>query len=335
MSTNANHDQEEIELGQLFGKIGNIFDSMLTTVFKGILFIQKNIILLVTFLIVGAGLGNYLDTLTKVYNHEVIVTPNFSSVDYLYNKINLINSKIRQNDTAFLKSIGIKQPEKFKKISIKPIVDVYSFVNESWGSTNNAQNTQNFELVKLLSEDGDINKVIKDSLTSRNYGQHKIIITTDGITSNNQTIDPLIVFLNESSFYKEYQTMYRDNLNSKLKQYGIMMNQIDTLLNKFSNTYNSQRSDKLIYYNENTQLNGIIEQKNSFINRIVDIKTQLITTDKVIKDKSRVINIENTKGINNKMKLLLPIVFIFGFIFLRLFVSFYKKQKFLQNKLNL
>lgn len=327
MSTNTNHNQEELELGQLFGKIGNVFDSILSIVFKGILFIQKNIIILVTLFIVGAGLGFYLDTQTKVYNHEVIVTPNFGSVDYLYNKINLINSRIRQKDTPFLKSIGITQPEKIEKISIKPIVDVYSFVNESGGSANNAQNTQNFELVKLLSEDGDINKVIKDSLTSKNYGHHKIIITTDGSITNNETIDPLMVFLNESSFYKEYQTMYRDNLNSRLKQYEIVMNQIDTLLNQFSNTSNSQKNDKLIYYNENTQLNGIIEQKNSFINRIVDIKTQLITTDKVIKDKSMIINIQNTKGTNNKMKLLLPIVFIFGFLFFHLFVTFYKKQK--------
>lgn len=327
MSTNTNHEQEEIDLGQLFGKIGNFFSSITTSIFKGILFVQKNIILLTALVVIGAGLGYYLDSETKVYNHEVIVSPNFGCVDYLYNKVNLINSRIQQRDTSFLKSIGIVEPKNISKVSIKPVIDIYSFVNENRGTANNAENTQNFELVKLLSEDGDINKVIKDSLTSRNYGHHKILIVTKGFTTNKQTLDPILTYLNESSFYKEFQKTYVDNLKNKMEQDQIVINQIDTLLNQFSNSSNNQKNDKLVYYNENTQLNGIIDQKNNLISEINGIKTQLITTSKIILDKSRVINIKNTKGLNNKMKLLLPVVFVFGFIFLSLFLSFYKKQK--------
>jgi hypothetical protein len=327
MSTNTNHDQEEIDLGQLFGKIGNFFSSITASIFKGILFIQKNIILLIALFVVGAGLGYYLDSETKVYNHEVIVSPNFGSVDYLYNKINLINSRIQQRDISFLKSIGIAEPKNISKISIKPVIDIYSFVNENRGSANNAQNTQNFELVKLLSEDGDINKVIKDSLTSRNYSHHKILIVTNGFTTNNQTLDPILNYLNESSYYKEFQKTYVDNLKNKMEQDQVVINQIDTLLNQFSNSSNNQKNDKLVYYNENTQLNGIIDQKNNLISEIGGIKSQLISLNKIILDKSRVNNIKNTKGLNNKMKLVLPIVFVFGFIFLSLFLSFYKTQK--------
>lgn len=328
MSTNTNHEQEEIDLGQLFGKIGNFFSSITTSIFKGILFIQKNIIILIALVVVGSGLGYYLDSETKVYNHEVIVSPNFGSVDYLYNKINLINARIKQRDISFLKSIGIAEPKNISKISIKPVIDIYSFVNENRGTTaNNAQNTQNFELVKLLSEDGDINKVIKDSLTSRNYGHHKILIVTDGFTTSKQTIDPILTYLNESSFYNEFQKAFINNINIKMQQNQVVINQIDALLNQFSNSSNNQKNDKLVYYNENTQLNGIIDQKNNLIGEIGNLKTQLITTSKIILDKSRVINVKNTKGLNNKMKLVLPIVFVFGFIFLSLFLSFYKTQK--------
>lgn len=327
MSTNTNHDQEEIDLGQLFGKIGNFFSSITTSVFKVILFVQKNIILLTALVVIGTGLGYYIDSETKVYNHEVIVSPNFGSVDYLYNKVNLINSRIKQRDTSFLKSIGIAEPKNISKISIKPIIDIYSFVNENRGAANNAQNTQNFELVKLLSEDGDINKVIKDSLTSRNYGHHKILIITDGFTTNKQTIDPILNYLNESSFYKEFQKTYLNNLIQKSSYDEKVISQIDTLLNEFSNSSKNQKNDKLVYYNENTQLNGLIDQKNGLFNEINGIKTQLITSSKIILDKSRVINVKNTKGLNNKMKLVLPILFVFGFLFLSLFLSFYEKQK--------
>ena len=112
-----------------------------------------------------------------------------------------------------------------------------------------------------------------------------------------------------------------------MEQDQIVINQIDTLLNQFSNSSNNQKNDKLVYYNENTQLNGIIDQKNNLISEIGVIKSQLISSNKIILDKSRVNNIKNTKGLINKMKLALPIVFIFGFLFLSLFISFYKKQK--------
>jgi hypothetical protein len=45
----------------------------------------------------------YLDKTQKKFDHQIIVTPNFKSTDYLYSKINLINSKIIERDIAFFK----------------------------------------------------------------------------------------------------------------------------------------------------------------------------------------------------------------------------------------
>lgn len=327
MSTNTNHDQEEIDLGQLFGKIGNFFSNVSIRIFKGIFFIKKNIILLIILFAIGGGLGYYIDFKTKIYNHEIIVSPNFGSVDHLYNKINLINSRIQQRDTSFLKSIGIVEPKNISKVSIKPVIDIYSFVNENRGTANNAENTQNFELVKLLSEDGDINKVIKDSLTSRNYGHHKILIVTDGFTTNSKTLQPILNYLNQSEYYKQIQKVQLESLQNKIQKDEETINQIDVLLNQFSTTTGNPKNSSLVYYNENTQLNDVIQTKNNLIQGIGAQKTQLVTLKSIVKEKSTTLNIKNTKGLNNKMKLVLPIVFVFGFLFLSLFISFYKKQK--------
>ena len=108
MSTNS--QDQEIDLGQLSKKIGGFFQKLTDSFFDFILFLKRNIILVAVLFIVGAALGYFLDKKTKVYDHEVVVLPNFNSVDYLYAKINLINSKRKENDTLFLKSIGIKEP---------------------------------------------------------------------------------------------------------------------------------------------------------------------------------------------------------------------------------
>ena len=78
-----NTDNQVIDLTQVSKRIGLFFDSISTSIFKGILFLKRNLIILAVLFIVGAGLGFYLDSNNKVYDNQIIVEPNFGSVDYL------------------------------------------------------------------------------------------------------------------------------------------------------------------------------------------------------------------------------------------------------------
>ncbi|MBC7642077.1 MAG: hypothetical protein H7174_07045 [Flavobacterium sp.] len=325
---NQNQENQEIDLSLLTKKISGFFDSVLMSVFKSIQFVKKNIIVVGVLFVLGATLGYFMDESTAVYDQEIIVAPNFGSVDYLYSKIDLLNSKLKNNDTIFLKSIGIKKPKKIISVSVEPVVDIYTFVNNNTVIATNAQNTQNFELVKLLSEDGDIKKVIKDKLTSKNYAHHTILIKTDGYTIANESIDPILKYLNQSEYFQNYQKVSNNNTVIKIQQNNIIIAQIDGLLNEFSTTTaGNQKNDKLVYYNENTQLNDIIQTKNTLISENGYQKLQLVNLDKIIKEICKTVNIKNTTGTNNKMKLILPILFLFLFVCYRLFKSFYKKQE--------
>jgi hypothetical protein len=326
-SPQNNVDNQEIDLSQISKKIGSFLSVVSDSIFKGILFVQKRLILFIGLFIIGYALGYFLDTLGRVYKSEVIVSPNFGSVDYLYAKVDLLESKLREQDTMFFKSIGIQKPQVIGQIEVKPIVDIYSFVASNTANVGNAQNTQNFELIKLLSEDGDVNKVITDEITSKNYGRHTLIITTKATISNKGVIEPLLAYLNQSDYYQNCQKTYIENVKIKMKQNEIMIEQINGLLNQFSATSaNNQKSDKLVYYNENTQLNAIIQTKNGLITELGGQRMDLITVDKVIKKSSSALNVINTKGLNNKMKFAIPLFLIFAFIGLYLFRGFYKSH---------
>ena len=71
MSTNSNQDQE-IDLTQVFKKIGGFFDGIAMAIFKGILFVKKNILIFIVLFILGAGLGYFMDTSQKNYDNEII-----------------------------------------------------------------------------------------------------------------------------------------------------------------------------------------------------------------------------------------------------------------------
>ena len=313
-----NQDNQEIDLMQISKKIGNVFQDFNTFLFRCIRFFVKNAVVILILFVLGFGVGMFLDSTNKTYNHEIIVTPNFGSTDYLYSKINLLQSKILEGDTLFLKeTVGIKQPKIITKIAVKPITDVYKFIENR---------PENFELIKLMAEDGDVKKIMEDNLTSKNYNFHTVSFTTDKLIIDEEMVQPLLRFFNDSQYYSTLQKEILNNIKIKMSQNDTIISQINGVLSGFSDEVNGSKSDKLVYYNENTQLNDVIKTKDGLINEQGNHRVELVGLDKVVKDNSTTINIKNTKSTNGKMKLILPFLFVLIFILIRFFIAFYKKQ---------
>ena len=316
MSTNP--QDQEIDLSQVFKKFGAIFQSFIDVIFDFILFVKKNFIPLAILFIVGAGLGYYLDKKNSVYDHQIIVAPNFGSTDYLYSKISLLDSRNREDDSVFLKKIGVKEIDKLGKIEIEPIIDVYKFIENK---------NANFDLIKLMAEDGDLDKIIKSEITSKNYPFHVIKFKTKDKTITDNTVAPILNFLNDSEYYSTIQKQHVENLKIKMNANDSIILQINNLLNDFSKTTNSnQKSDKLVYYNENNNLNEIIKTKDLLVSEQGNHRMSLINSDKIIKEIAIATNIKNKEGLNGKLKLFLPIVFIFLFTCVVYFLRFYRRQ---------
>ena len=316
MSTTPNNvsDNQEIDLSQISKKIGQGFQNIGALIFSCIQFFLKNAIIIILLFVVGIGLGYVLDNGKKSYSHEIIVMPNFGSTNYLYGKIELINSKIKEGDTLFLKEMGFQNPKKISKLEIEPIVDPYSFVRES---------EENFELLKLIAEDGSIDKVLKDNMTSKNYTFHRITFSTKGLATDKGTFQPLFNSFNDSDYYKIIQKNVLDNIKVKVEYNDQTLNQINAILNSFSNETNkSSKSGSLVYYNENTQLDEVLKTKYSLVSEQGNRKIELINYEKIVKDVSVIANIE--KG--SSSKLILPLLFILLFICGKLFFGFYKNQ---------
>lgn len=320
MSTNTqNNNNQEIDLSQVSKKIGDFFEGIASKIFRIILFFKRNIVWVGILFVLGVVLGFYLDKTTKVYKNQMIVQPNFGSTDYMYSKIELLNSKIEDNDTIFLKNVlGVKDTKKLLKIEVEPITDVYKFIDD---------NDKNFELIKLMAEDGEIKKILSDNLTSKNYPYHLVSFSTLNETNYEKTINPILEFLNKSDYFSSVQKEYVNNVKVKIIENDSIISQINGFLDAFKKTVNgSQKSNNLVYYNENSQLNDVIKTKEALIGEQGTLRLQLLSLDKIVKSNSEVLNIKNTESINGKMKLVLPILFIFIFVLVGYFKSFYKKQ---------
>ncbi|SFC55836.1 hypothetical protein [Flavobacterium phragmitis] len=322
MSTKVpqNIEDQEIDLVQISKKIGNFFDRINSSIFRTIQFFLRNWIIVLVLVVSGFAIGWYLDSTRKSYINQIIVEPNFESAEYLYSKIDLLQSKVISNDTVFLKNVvGVKKPKLIKKIQIRPIVEAYKFV---------ANKERNFQLLELMAENGDINKILVDTLTSKNYRYHTVSFTTSKVGDDKDFAVPILNFLNNSEYFNTIQKIELKNLQSNIVQNDSIIKQINIVLSNFSNgTASAQKNDKLIYYNENTQLNDLIKTKQGLIEEQGRNRLKLVSYENTIKEISKTINVESKKSINSKLKFVLPILLVFGFIGLVAIRKFYNKQK--------
>jgi len=319
MSTKGvqNNNDQEIDLLTVFGRIGDFFEWINSMLFRMIQFFVKNAIVVVVLGIVGVAIGTYLDSTQKTYDQRIIVAPNFGSSDYLYSKINLLKAKIAEVDTIYLKEVvGLQQPKILKRIDIKAITDVYQFIEDK---------DKNFDLIKLMSEDAGLQKVLSDSITSKNYTYHKIYLTTNSLVNDQDFVQPLLNYLNKSDYYNKIQAISYKNLQYEIVQNDTILAQINTVLNGFSNGKNA-KNDKLVYYNENTQLNDVIRTKEDIIRNQGKNRTKLVRFDKTIKEISATLNVKKSQKIYANLIYVLPVLFVLLFVLIRMFVTFYKGQ---------
>ncbi|NHM02743.1 hypothetical protein [Flavobacterium difficile] len=313
MSTTS--QEQEIDLSQIGKSISKIFQNLINKCFDVIFFIQKKIIIVGVLFVLGVVLGFLFDKKPH-YNHEIIVIPNFGSNDYLYEKVNLISAKLKEKDEAFFKTIGISDVDNFSSIEIKPISGIYNFINSE-------SQKSNFEFIKLMAEDGEIDKIIKDDLTSRNFYLHAINISTNNAFEKKDLIDPILKYLQQTDYFTKLQKVYQDNLVEKVEANKLLITQIDQLIV----TLSQSKSVGGVTISQNSGLTELINKKDALINENQMLAIHKLEYDKVIKDQNISLNQINTKGTNNKMKLILPFLFVIFYLSGYWFYQVYKQQK--------
>ncbi len=312
MSTNS--QDQEIDLGQIGKGIQNFFQGIINSFFDLIFFLKKKIIIVGSLFIIGVALGYFLDK-NGSYTQDILVMPNFGSNEYLYKKVEFLNSRIIENDSVFFKSIGVSNSEMIGKLEIKAVNGVFQFVNQG------DENKQNFELIKLMAEDGNIEEIVKEVAISKNYYLHNITFKTKEKISQKNVIDPILNYLQDGDFYKTQQKIYQKNIDNKMKFNDSLIVQIDKLILNLS--FNKGGN---ISFSEEKGISELINKKDQLINEKQSLIINRSLFEEIIKIQNVSINNINTKGLNHKMKLFLPILFIFLYVIIYNFIVLYKKQ---------
>lgn len=299
MSTHS--QDQEIDLGQIGKGISNFFKGIIDSFFKFLFFLKKKFILILLLAIIGVVAAFLLGS--KQYTHEISVLPNFKSNEYLYAKIIQINTKLREKDRAFFSQIGIQHSDRIKKIEIEAYPALFPFVNDK-------ENENNFELIKLMTEEGGVEKIMNEESIGINYYHHKITITSEGMLSKEAFIAPLLKYLNTSPYFEAQQKINLKNVQNKIILNDSLIAQIDKIIDLLS----SNSSNVTVSISEKNSLPELVQKKDELIyaNQSLLIKQSLY--DQIIKEESSVINIRKFDLLLLNPKVFFPLVLILGYL---------------------
>ena len=300
MNEDSGNKNNEIDLAQVSTSIKNNIYNLLQLIPLTIKYIKKNIIVLIILIVSGSALGLFLNQFYKSYQSNIIVTPNFDTVDFLYEKVNLLNSKIGQYDTVYLTKSHIDKNAQIYKVEVKPITDLYRFLNKE---------EKYYDIFKALTENNDANKVVNDYATSKNFTSHLVTISSKE-KIDEKDIKDVINFINTSEYYQKIRAEIKENLERKIVVNDSTIKQINLILDNS----NSSKNSSTVFYKDDTQLSDLIEQKIKLFEENQSLKVHSHSLDYIVAPLNYSINLEQYDRIKNNLQYIIPIIFVGLFV---------------------
>lgn len=310
MSKQVQTQEEEIDFKR-FNDFLNSINNFLFIKFKTFtLFNLKYKYIVISIIILGMLLG-YLISKIKVYEHRIIINANYESIQYLYNQIDLIQSKIFENDKDFNNLNNLNLNEVIS-IEIEPIVNIRTLLNEI-----------NPEVLKMAMEDNNFNKFLTDKKNKKNYTQQIITLKTNDRLENDTLISNLLNFFNKNDFYNKIREIDISNINEKKVFNDSLIKQIDEIVSKIENT--KQDNQKFTLDTKDNTIYDLLTYKEELEGGKSDYKFKLFINSEIIKPLSMVMNLSEEKStLINVLK--------YSIIFYLLFLIIYSMSQF-KNKI--
>ena len=239
MSTNSNtpNNSEEVDLGQLFKLIGNIFDrffKFIASIFKNIFLafvwfiflVKKRIIILALATTSGLIIGALSKkTAIPKYESSVTVVQNYQTGENLYNSVGYYNDLLRQQDYETLGNVlnlDIDRTKSILAFDVKPVVSEnnklvafnrYIKQLDSLAATkieyedflkNNEDYTHKYQQIRIeSSERNSFKSVFENIVESINLNPFFLNEQSKDLVELNQTKAALMLALEKSEALQE------------------------------------------------------------------------------------------------------------------------------------
>ncbi|SHE59675.1 hypothetical protein SAMN05444278_10385 [Psychroflexus salarius] len=319
MQEKTNND--EIDLFEFFKLIKKGFNKLGLLILKLFVFVKRNAILFIALIVVGGGLGYYLDKENSAnLKSTITLQAIYNSKDFLYESIEELNWDILNRPEVASKKLNLDM-DLIKNISfeLKPITNIKSITEEE------------SVYLEYLSEQDAINKEeINKAIVSNTILHSLIIYHNEGININElyQQIEKKYLV---NTKLKQIHQIAISNKKNSIEAYETNIRQIDTILGNYSKKLlnNSQATS---FYNSENNLNvaALLEEKKQLLDGINNLKLDIEREEGYIIPLNDAKTSQIDKSPTDHKKILLPLLLIVLFFGLKLLIFLNKKANQLQ-----
>lgn len=302
-------DEQEVDVKHLTNRVEGMYDNFIYSLYRLFRFFKRRWYVLLPLLGIGIGLGLYLDsTKSSRLRHELLIVPNFGSVDYIYQKIENYD-RLALNKELIASNAG----NEVYKLKIEPVYDAYNYI---------LTDPVHFEAFKILSERAiDLEKYSKSKLASKNYKYHILTVYTDGLGDTEMTIGKILEELNADEYFNKRKEIEKDNMVGKRDEVAKSIQQINGLFERLG----SENKVNDITLNAYPELPDLLTAKEGLLKQLNAIDVQMIEQNQVVYMATKIMNIRVSPFLPNFI--VLPFLFIFCYIALAYFNSKVKRFK--------
>lgn len=321
----ANNGSDEIDLGQLFHLIGKGFNSVFRGFLRLFLYLKKNALLLLGLVGVGLAIGYGLSQIiSKKLKTEVIVKPQMESRNYLYDVIDEVQANIRARDTAFFKSIGIKDLDfNGLEVTIAPV-------------DNNKIGTESemkyLELLQSFENTTAISDIVRAELQNKSSFNHRITFYYKNAALGNDFAKKIMAYINSNNYYTEVMEVYRTNAMERIQKNEVLLLQVDEIIKNYTRSLGSETTstvnERIVLDNkEQVNITDVLEYKSMLIRDIESKKLEL-------KERTEPVSVINfgkpqrvQKSFFGKKVVFVPLVLLGLFFIVSLLIYLNEKSK--------
>ncbi len=308
-------ENDELDIIVLIEKIKLALLSILLQIFRSTkIFLMgwKQLLLIV---LAGVLLG-YFQTDNDQPNAKeatLLVKINFDAGNYVYDAVDLINLKIRSEDTEFFtQEFKLNADEQLDEVSISPVIDIKDIMAKEINANEIRALFENLEY-----EDGfSVTEGFKSD-----YDYHFINVVVSG-NSTISTVNKIVDYFNNNPLFTELKERNIQRISSIISDNEQTIKQIDKLLDYYTSE-NKTKTTQLYIDNKDLRPNELIKTKVSLQNENQELKKENLTTKETVMAINEAnILIENTSLLSNKM-VYYPLLFLFIYIVFSVLIGLY------------
>jgi|AntDeeMinimDraft_4_1070355.scaffolds.fasta_scaffold06866_1 hypothetical protein len=312
-----NNKDGEINLGDLGRAISLAFQKLGLAFIRLAAFILRNIVVLALLIIVGVGIGYFVNQQkTETYQTSFTVANFFASTDFLNKEVEEIDFALKSQDSSLMGEVGINEGTGQFSLVISPIF-----------TEKNLDNGER-EYYELLSENDFIEGEAKEKMFKNSFNYQRVTLTYPAEVDGPKILMSILDKIRQNDFYKSLIEKRSQDIKDQIESNEFLIKQIDRLVKNYASNLGASGMAMPKNNQENVlDMGRVIGQRTQIQIRNEKLIEQNLAGSEFLKvlDKGRGAPMEN--GLSANKVIIYPVLLIIGFLFVLLLVKIFKLSR--------